>query len=93
MTTRNITCTLPQGFVQIPLGANGAMVPIRPPSSFDPTQGVPTNYSTPIGLGTVAMCQEETLDGTQGRKLGHSVGSPLSGVKPPGSGRAPRFRP
>jgi hypothetical protein len=34
------------------------------------------------------MGQEKTLDGTQGRTLGQSVGSPISGVKPPGFGRA-----
>jgi len=45
----------------------------------------------PLGrrvLSEKKLCQEKTLDGTQGRTLGQSVRSPLSGVKPPGSGRA-----
>lgn len=42
--------------------------------------------STLVGKGKT--CQEKTLDGTKGRTLGQSVASPLSGAKPPGSGRA-----
>jgi hypothetical protein len=54
-------------------------------------QKCPKRLRLPAGKNThstwAGSCQEETLDGTRAGISEQSVGSPLSGVKPPGSVR------